>query len=52
MSTSAVNNVEVSFLLSYRGESLVNEEIAAKLAEQNIDGPGYITHLGDFVKTT
>jgi hypothetical protein len=37
-------------LLSYRGESLVNEDIAQKLAEQNIDGAGYISHLGDFVK--
>lgn len=44
----AENNVEVSFLLSYRGESLLNEDIALKLAELNIDGPGYISHLGDF----
>jgi hypothetical protein len=47
----ATDKVEVSFLLSYRGESLLNEDIAQKLAEQNLDGPGYITHLGDFVKT-
>lgn len=51
MSASAMNQVEVSYLLSYRGESLVNEDIAAKLAEQEIDGPGYITHLGDFKRT-
>ena len=48
----AQNKVEVSFLLSYRGESLVDPEIALKLAELNIDGPGYITHLAEFKKTT
>lgn len=50
MSASAIDNVEVSFLLSYRGESLINEDIAMNLAQQHIDGPGYITHLGDFVR--
>ncbi len=29
----ATDKVEVSFLLSYRGESLLNEDIAQKLAE-------------------
>lgn len=29
----AENKVEVSYLLSYRGESLINEDIAQKLAE-------------------
>ena len=46
----AKGQVEVSFLFAYRGETMLEEEVAAKLLEINIDGPGYIDHLGDYHK--
>jgi len=50
IAAAARDQVEVSFLLSYRGESLLDDEIAPKIAEQQIDAPGYINHLGDFIR--
>lgn len=46
---AARDQVEVCFLLSYRGESLLELDIPQKLASQQIDSPGYINHLGDFI---
>ena len=47
---SAKGRVEISFLYAYRGETMLQEDIAAKLVETAIDGPGYINHLGDYQK--
>jgi UDP-N-acetylglucosamine pyrophosphorylase len=46
----AKGNVEISFLYAYRGETMLHEDIAAKLVETEINAPGYITHLGDYQK--